>query len=282
MACTGRPLASTTRIALLAGFLSLAAGTAAPLAAQVVPASRATASALYVDGELTESIWSRAEPIDEFLQREPSEGAPPTFRTEARVAYDDSAIYVAVRAFDPQPDRITAFLTRRDVWSASDWIRVYLDSYHDRRSAYSFAVNPLGVKLDTYHFNDTNEDDTWDAVWEVAVSRDAEGWRAEFRIPFSQLRFSAGGDGRLGFAVARSVARLNETTTWPLLSKGAVGMGLLVRRPRGSRQNGRAQAPRARALHRRAASDDASSGGQSPSADAGGRSPRSAPTSSTP
>ena len=95
-------------------------------------------------------------------------------------------------------------MTRRDVWSASDWVRVYIDSYHDRRTAYSFAVNPVGVKLDTYHFNDNNQDDSWDAVWDVQVARDAEGWRAEFRIPLSQLRFSSGGDGRLGFAVARN------------------------------------------------------------------------------
>ena len=70
-------------------------------------------------------------------------------RTEARVAYDDEAIYVAVRAFDSDPAAIKAFLTRRDVWSASDWIRVYIDCYHDRRTAYSFAVNPVGVKLDS-------------------------------------------------------------------------------------------------------------------------------------
>ena len=79
------------------------------------------------------------------------------------------------------------------------------------------------MKLDTYHYNDNNQDDSWDAVWDVAVSRDAEGWRAEFRIPLSQLRFSAGGDGRLGFAIARNLARVNETSTWPLISRGAVG-----------------------------------------------------------
>jgi len=185
--------------------------------------AQSTAFAVRIEGERTESSWSRAQPIIEFVQREPAEGAPPSQRTEARVAYDDEAIYVAVRAFDSDPTAIKAFLTRRDVWSASDWIRVYIDSYHDRRTAYSFSVNPVGVKLDAYHFNDTNEDNTWDAVWDVSVTRDAEGWRAEFRIPLSQLRFSAGGDGRLGFAVTRNLARLNETSTWPLISRGANG-----------------------------------------------------------
>ncbi len=144
-------------------------------------------------------------------------------RTEARVAFDATAIYVAVRAFDSDPDRIVGFLTRRDAESSSDWVHVLIDSYHDRRTAYQFGVNPVGVKQDSYWFNDSNNDDSWDAVWDVVSRRDKDGWCAEFRIPFSQLRFSGGGDGRLGFAVMRNVARLNETTTWPLLSKNASG-----------------------------------------------------------
>ena len=167
--------------------------------------------------------WLQATPITAFVQREPLEGAPGTMRTEARVAFDATAIYVAVHAFDSDPDRIMGFLTRRDADSSSDWVHVLIDSYHDRRTAYQFGVNPVGVKQDAYWFNDSNNDDSWDAVWDVVSRRDKDGWCAEFRIPFSQLRFSRGGDGVLGFAVMRSVARLNETTTWPLLSKNASG-----------------------------------------------------------
>jgi hypothetical protein len=178
---------------------------------------------IVLDGDLNDPAWAQATPISSFLQREPLEGAPATMRTEARVAFDDTAIYVAVQAFDPDPDRIIGFLTRRDAGSSSDWVHVLIDSYHDRRTAYQFGVNPVGVKQDSYWFNDSNSDDSWDAVWEVVSRRDTEGWCAEFRIPFSQLRFSGSGDGRLGFAVVRNVARLNETATWPLLSKNASG-----------------------------------------------------------
>jgi hypothetical protein len=189
-----------------------------------VPASaQDSALAVHLDGELNEAAWTRAEAITGFVQRDPNEGAPPTFTTEARVLYDDAAIYIAVKAFDPDPEQIKAFLTRRDVSTSSDWIRVLIDSYHDKRTAYSFSVNPVGVKLDTYHYNDTNEDSSWDAVWDAKTGVDADGWHAEFRIPYSQLRFSRGGDGRLGFAITRVVARVNELTTWPLLSKNASG-----------------------------------------------------------
>ena len=99
-----------------------------------------------------------------------------------------------VRAYDREPHKIVTYLTRRDDDSPSDWIRVFIDSYHDRRTAYEFAVNPAGVKQDRYWFNDTNNDKSWDAVWDVAVSRDQRGWTADFRIPFSQLRFTPSRD----------------------------------------------------------------------------------------
>jgi hypothetical protein len=190
---------------------------------EVAAVSIGDALAIRLDGELDDAAWQSATAVSDFLQREPKEGAPASFRTEARVLYDATGLYIAVRAFDPEPARIKSFLTRRDEHSSSDWIRVLIDSYHDRRTAYEFAVNPLGVKQDSYWFNDNNSDRSWDAVWEVMVTRDAEGWRAEFHIPFSQLRFSRQGDGRLGFAVVREVARLNETSTWPLLAKSASG-----------------------------------------------------------
>jgi hypothetical protein len=140
-----------------------------------------------------------------------------------RVAFDGTHLYVAVKAFDAAPASIVGLLTRRDTESPSDWVHVYIDSYLDRRTAYEFAVNAAGVKLDRYWFNDASHDTGWDAVWDVAVSKSDGGWEAEFRIPFSQLRFRPAGSGRFGFAVGRAVARLNETSTWPLLSRSASG-----------------------------------------------------------
>ena len=181
------------------------------------------ATAIRLDGDFGEAVWTRAVPITEFVQRDPREGAPPSFSSEARVAYDSSYVYVAVRAFDSEPDRIVGIRTRRDSPSPSDWIRVVIDSYHDRRTAYEFAVNPAGVKQDRYWFADGNSDQSWDAVWDVSVSRDAEGWTAEFRIPFSQLRFETGKRDTFGFAVIREIGRLNETSSWPLIAKSRPG-----------------------------------------------------------
>ncbi len=180
-------------------------------------------NAVRVHGDLSADTWSTAPAENAFVEREPMEGGTPSQRTEFRVAYDETTLYVRVKAFDTDPSKIVGYLTRRDVDSPSDWIRVLIDSYHDRRTAYEFAVNPAGVKLDRYWFNDFNRDDSWDAVWDVSVSRDADGWSAEFRIPFSQLRFNPRDTNVFGFAVVRQIGRLNETSTWPLLPRSASG-----------------------------------------------------------
>src|SRR6266536_3350342 len=180
-------------------------------------------NAVRVTGELSEEVWQAANPTVAFLQRDPNEGREPSQKTEFRVAYSATTLFVKVRAYDKEADKIVTYLTRRDQDSPCDWLHVLIDSYHDQRTAYEFAVNPSGVKIDRYWYNDNNRDDSWDAVWDVAVSRDPQGWTAEFRIPFSQLRFNPSQSSTFGFAVSRRIGRLNETDTWPLLSRGASG-----------------------------------------------------------
>ncbi|MGH9239544.1 MAG: DUF5916 domain-containing protein, partial [Vicinamibacterales bacterium] len=183
-----------------------------------------TVHAHVVQGAMSEADWLRAELLPTFIQREPSEGLPATYQTEARVVTDASALHVIVQATDPDPTKIVGYLTRRDEDSPSDWIHLFIDSYHDRRTGYQFAVNAAGVKRDVYWFNDDNEDSSWDAVWDVEVRRTATGWSAEFHIPYSQLRFSDGAKNTIGFGVVRHVPRLNETSSWPLIARSVNGV----------------------------------------------------------
>jgi len=220
-AAAGLLAAAATAHAATEGRSATGPRAAAPPRAEASEVTGATA--IRLDGDFGEAVWTRATPITEFVQRDPTEGAPPSFKTEARVAYDRSYLYVAVRALDADPGRIVGIRTRRDSQSPSDWIRVVIDSYHDRRTAYEFAVNPAGVKQDRYWFADGNNDHSWDAVWDVSVSRDAEGWKAEFRIPFSQLRFETGKRDTFGFGVIREIGRLNETSSWPIIAKSRTG-----------------------------------------------------------
>ncbi|MEP7001605.1 MAG: DUF5916 domain-containing protein [bacterium] len=195
---------------------ALVALLAMPLAAQpTLTASRRT-SAITLDGKLDEADWAAARLADGFVQRFPDPGRKATMQTAVRVLYDDEAIYVGARMYDPHPDSITAPLARRDPGNVnSDWFDVIFDSYHDRRTAFRFATNPVGTKLDVYHFNDGDDDNSWDPRWEVATRIDSLGWTAEFRIPLSQLRFHGStGEQVWGLQFYRAVARHNEWTFW--------------------------------------------------------------------
>src|SRR6266550_1864593 len=180
-------------------------------------AQRAT-TAPTIDGKDNDAVWSVAPVISGFRQFRPVEDADPSVRTEAKVAYDDHNFYVFVRAFDPHPDSISKLMARRDVRICCDQIKIMIDSYHDRRTGFEFAVSPGGVKRDyAMYGDDAQEDDAWDGVWEVATQVDSLGWTAEFRIPLSQLRYAHAPTNTFGFAIWRDIDRRNlERVGWPL------------------------------------------------------------------
>ncbi len=177
-----------------------------------------------LDGRDDDEAWRAAAPLGEFRMFDPREDSAATHRTEARIVYDDVSLYVFVRAFDPHPDSIIALLSRRDVRTTSDQIKVMIDSYHDRRTGYEFAVNPAGVKRDYYTYDDIAEDISWDAVWDVATRVDSLGWTAEFRIPLSQLRYAPAATNTFGVLIMRDVARLNERDSWPVYRRSRAGI----------------------------------------------------------
>src|SRR4051812_39087552 len=138
-----------------------------------------------IDGRDDDQAWKSAPVIDRFQEWRPNEGKPARFKTEAKIAYDAANMYVFVRAFDPHPDSIKKLLERRDTFTSSDMIWIFVDSYHDKRTGYEFGVNAAGVKMDQAIYDDGNEDGAWDAVWDVATRVDSLGWTAEFKIPLS-------------------------------------------------------------------------------------------------
>ncbi|MBI4521777.1 MAG: carbohydrate binding family 9 domain-containing protein, partial [Gemmatimonadetes bacterium] len=199
-----------------------------PTSSYVLEAARAT-PAPEIDGRLDDASWASATPASGFLQMEPNAGSPASHRTEVRVLYDNDAIYVGARMYDPQPDSIAAQLMRRDGDGYSDWFHVGVDSYHDRRTAFVFGVNPRGVQRDFVIYNDNQEDGSWDAVWEAAAVIDSLGWSAELRIPLSQLRFDGGADASLGertwgIDFQREVARAGEESLWAPIYPNSPGI----------------------------------------------------------
>src|SRR5262249_55074311 len=181
-----------------------------------------------VDGLLDEAAWAEAPVATDFVESTPRPGAPASIRSEARVLADGAALYVALRYYDPDPARIQAPMPRRDDETTSDWAFVEIDSRYDRRTGFSFGVNPRGVQVDGLWLSDTQYDSSWNAVWQSAARIDDLGWTAEFRIPFSQIAFSLPAGAReltWGINFYRYCPSRGESSNW---SPRYAGLGGVV------------------------------------------------------
>jgi hypothetical protein len=168
-----------------------------------------------IDGKLDEPAWAAAPRQSGFTQRFPQDGVPAAYDTSFAILYDDDAVYVGVWADDPDPARIRRLLHRRDLPAiGADWVAVAIDSYHDRRTAFTFWLNAAGVQRDELVFDDADGDETWDAVWTGDTAVTPRGWTAEFRIPLNQLRFSSEDVQQWGFQIMRFVGRTAEQSAW--------------------------------------------------------------------
>lgn len=175
-----------------------------------------------LDGTLDDPLWQEADPISNFLQREPFEGQRPTEKTEVRVLYSKHEVYFGIMCFDSQPKRIVATELRRDVpQELDDYFEIIIDSSHDRRNAYVFQINPLGTQRDALiteeHRTETSSgdgDSGWDGVWTSEARIRKEGWTATIGIPFSTLNFMRSRDVIWGINFKRFIRRKNEEDLW--------------------------------------------------------------------
>jgi hypothetical protein len=204
-----RPASAAPWLALLIASPLITLATPSPSAAPLreVRAVRAERLPL-VDGRIEPDVWGQAPEINGLEQQRPDNGQACSESTRVWILYDDDALYVAARMDDRE--RVTRLLGRRDTFLESDWFGVLLDPQHDRRSGNGFFVNPDGVQYDEVISNDTDEDTSWDGVWQSAVSIDGAGWSAEMRIPFSQLRFPERDAQTWGLNFIRWIKRRQE------------------------------------------------------------------------
>jgi len=177
-----------------------------------------------IDGLIDEGIWDIVEWSGDFTQRDPNDGSEPSQETAFKILYDDNFLYILVRAFDKEPDKIVKRMSRRDGFDG-DWVEINIDSYFDQRTAFSFTASVSGVKGDEAISNDGNNwDSTWDPIWYLKTSIDSEGWIAEIKIPFTQLRFSNHKEYQVwGLQFTRRVFREEERSMWSYFSKEESG-----------------------------------------------------------
>lgn len=198
---------------------------AVALATQAAPSKSLQAmrskEVVSIDGRLDENVWKTAPAASSFTQDAPAFGTPSAAATEVRVLYDDQSLYIGARMQRAPQAEVTALVHRRDQDSFSDWFSVAVDSMHDRRTALMFAVNAAGVQRDVLMHSDTWSDDSWDAVWQSAVSVDDAGWSAELRVPLSLFRISAAtGAQTWGINFTRRDQTPYELSRWHVVARG--------------------------------------------------------------
>jgi Domain of unknown function (DUF5916)/Carbohydrate family 9 binding domain-like len=180
--------------------------------------------AVVLDGRLDEPAWRAATPITEFRQIDPNEGEKASQRTEVRFLFDDDALYIGAKMYDTEGAKgVMTRLVRRDASFDSDYLEIVLDSYHDHLSRAFFDLNPSGSKGDNIGIGTSCCDASWDPVWEGVTHIDEDGWTAEIRIPYSQLRFPRAEEQTWGLQVRRFIKRNNEQDQWSWWSKTDAG-----------------------------------------------------------
>jgi len=185
-------------------------------------------SAPVINGVLDDDAWQSGSWGDGFTQNEPYNGREASQKTEFKILFDEDNLYVAVKAYDTNPDSIVNRLSRRDQVDG-DLVGIIIDSFHDLRTGFLFGVSSAGVKYDQMFSNDgQNEDSSWDPNWWVKTSVNSEGWFAEMKIPFSQVRFENNSGDVWGMNIARILYREDETTFWQHIPRDAPGFIHLI------------------------------------------------------
>jgi len=172
-----------------------------------------------IDGKLDEPVWAALPLMTDFSQYIPRNGAPATERSEVRLGYDDSALYICARLYDRAPDSLLTELSERDGLgdAMADQFAVHLSPYDDGANSFYFLVSTADVQHDR-RFSASGVDNNWDAVWQSKVRLSDDGWCVEMRIPYAALRFPAKNVQNWGFNVFRLIKRREEWSSWQPVS----------------------------------------------------------------
>ena len=197
----------------------------------VVPMSTPIDATIVVDGLLDEAVWHRARRLTGFSLYQPVDQRPAPDSTEVLVWYSSTAIHFGIRAFEPHGP-VRATLAERDRVNMDDNVEIHLDTFEEKRRAFVFVVNPLGVQAD----GTKNEaggfipgsnvmpgqtDLSADFQWQSRGRVTDAGYEVELRIPFSSLRFPVGGNQRWGLQILRKVQHSGYEETWTPVRRGA-------------------------------------------------------------
>jgi len=179
-----------------------------------------------IDGKLDEQCWQKASKISDFVQSEPEEGKKASEKTIVYLLYDEKKLYVGFECWQSDIKKLQASATRRDShFFNDDYVELFLDTFHDKRNCYSFALNLLGTQNDARIANEGSNqhghggDNSWDCGWEGQSDRSEDKWTAEFAIPFCELRFENKPNSVWGINFMRNIESLEEEDSWSKIGR---------------------------------------------------------------
>lgn len=176
-----------------------------------------------LDGRIDDAVWDLVEWTGDYIENQPDENTPPSEQTKFKILYDKKFLYFAFRCYDKDPAGIVKRLSRRDGFEG-DWVEVNIDSYHDKRTAFSFTISVSGVKGDEFvSDNGDNWDSSWNPIWYLKTRIDDQGWTAEVKIPLSQLKFGDAKEQVWGLQSTRRYFRAEERSVWQRVPRDAAG-----------------------------------------------------------
>jgi hypothetical protein len=175
---------------------------------------RVEEAAVRVDGRLDEPAWQGAAVLTGFTQSAPAEGIPARERTEVLVFYTPRELFIGIRAHASDPSSIRSTLAERDQITADDHVRILLDTFHDRRRAFAFFVNPLGIQQDGTFSDGRGFAYTPDFVFDSRGRLTGEGYEVEIRIPLRSIKFPSGGTQTWGLNVIRVIPSAGAEESW--------------------------------------------------------------------
>jgi hypothetical protein len=177
----------------------------------------------FVEMKPSPAFEGKLASVSGLIQRVPTDGAPSTQRTDVYLGYDSKNLYAIFVAFDTEPSKIRARLSRREDIFDDDSVEIMLDTFHDHRRAYSFLVNPMGVQADALWTEDVGFDFSFDTIWDSQAKLTERGYLVWMAIPFRSLRFASNDPQTWGIILNRGLPRSNEDTFWPPYSSRIQG-----------------------------------------------------------
>jgi len=181
-----------------------------------------------IDGVLENPLWEKeALKIENFLQLTPKEKGTPTEKTIAYIGYDKKNLYFGFRCYDSESKKVRASVTNRDNIIDDDWVIIFLDCFNEKRRAFSFILNPIGIQMDLMRMEEggnDNMDESWDTVFYSDGKIDDQGYTVEVAIPFKSIRFPNREEKVWGIVLGRNIPRKGEIIIWPPASKSIPGL----------------------------------------------------------